>query len=104
MAFRRRRTGPLYRHGKNHLAHSRRLLGQVQRTGLINEFDQVQLLGNPHQCPYVADTTLANGAHACQVRDRRWIRRAQNCLPREGPLASGIPHRLRRNSVMPPAH
>jgi hypothetical protein len=48
MALGRWRTGPLYGHGKHHLPHCRTIRRSPQTTRLIDEPDQVQLLGDPY--------------------------------------------------------
>ena len=48
MAFGRRRTGTLYRHGEDHFAYRRPPRGYPRRTRLIDEPDQIELLGNPY--------------------------------------------------------
>src|SRR5260370_37836645 len=45
MAFRRRGTRPLYGYGEHHLADRRAFGWPSQTTGLIDELDQIQLLG-----------------------------------------------------------
>jgi hypothetical protein len=47
MAFGSWRTSSLYRYGENHLANRRTVSRSSQTAGLINEPDQVQLLGDP---------------------------------------------------------
>ena len=63
MALGARRTGPLYRHGDDHLTDRRAILGSLLTTRPIDESDQVQLLGNPYQSSSITDSLGADGAH-----------------------------------------
>jgi len=99
MALGSRRTSPLYRHGNDHLADCRAILGARLTTGPINESDQVQLLGNPHQSADITDPLGADSANQTQIRDRRRIGRAQNGLSCERTLPDWIPHRLGRDAI-----
>jgi hypothetical protein len=104
MTLRRRRTGPLNRYGENHLAHRRPVGGCTQRTSLINELNQIQLLGDPYQCPPITDPLGAYSAQRPQVGDGRRISGPQHSLACEGSLANGIPHGLGCDSVAPATH
>ena len=104
MAFGRWRTGPLHRYGEQHLADRRAVGRTCETTGLIDELDQVQLLGDPHQRPDVADSSRPNRARRRQVGYRRRIGWTQHRLAREGPLLGGIPQRLRSHPIPPSTH
>jgi hypothetical protein len=47
MALGRRRTSSLYGHGEHHFTNRRTVSRFPQTTGLIDELNQVQLLGDP---------------------------------------------------------
>jgi hypothetical protein len=88
------RTGPLNRHGNNHLTDCRTILGSLLTTCPINESDQIQLLGNPNQSANITDPLGADGANQTQIREGRRIGRPQNGLSGERTLTTGIPDGL----------
>jgi hypothetical protein len=71
---------------------------------LIDELDQVQLLGDPNQRTDVSNPSRPNRSRQCQVGYWRRIGWTQHCLAREGPLLGGIPQRLRSHPITPTAH
>ncbi len=101
MAFGPWRTGSLHRYGEHHLANRRTAARRLQTTGLIDEFDQVQLLSDPHQSAHVANQSGPDGTRQSQISHRGRICRAQHGLSSEGPLLSGIPQRLGSNPITP---
>ena len=101
MAFGAGRTGPLYRHGNDHLTDRRAILRPLLTTRPINESDQIQLLGNPHQSANITGPLGTDGPNQAQIRDGGRVGRAQNSLPRERTLPAGIPHRLGCDAVSP---
>jgi hypothetical protein len=71
---------------------------------MIDELDQVQLLGDPYQSPDVTDSPRPNRARRCQVGYRWRIGWTQHRLAREGALLGGIPQRLRSHPIPPTIH
>jgi hypothetical protein len=104
MAFAPWRTGPLHRYGEHHLAYRRTIGGTGYATRLIDELDQVQLLGDPYQSPDVTDSPRTNRARQCQVGYRRRIGWTQHRLACERPLLGGIPQRLRSHPISRATH
>src|SRR5271154_297433 len=104
MALGAGRTGPLYRHGDNHLTDRRAVLRPLLTTRPVDESDQIQLLGNPYQGSRVTDSLSTHSANQSQIRNGRWICRAQYNLPCERTLPAGIPHRLGCDAVSPATH
>src|SRR5258708_5803173 len=104
MALGPRRTGPLNRHGDDHLTDRRAILGSLLTTRPINEPDQIQLLGNPNQSSNITDPLGADSANPTQIREGGRIRRAQNSLSRKRTLPAWIPHRLGCDAVSPATH
>ena len=104
VALGRRITRSLHRHGQHHLPDRGPVSRSVYATRLVNELDQVQLFGHPHQRPDITDPPRGHGPRQTQIRHRRRIRRPQYRLPGEGPLPNRIPQRLRRDAVPSAAH
>ena len=104
MALGAGRTGPLYRHRDNHLTDRRAILWPLLTTRPINESDQIQLLGNPHQSAHITDSLSADGANQPQIRNGWWIGRTQDSLARERTMPAGIPHRLGCDAVSSATH
>ena len=99
MALGAGRTGPLHRHGDDHLTDRRAVLGSVLPASPINESDSIQLPGNPDQSARITDSLGADGTHQTGIGDGRRIGRTQNGLPGERTLPAGIPHRLGSDTV-----
>ncbi len=91
MALGRRLTRALYRHRQHHLTHRGPVSRSLYATRLVDEFDQVQLLGDPHQGPHVTDPPRTHGPRQPQIDHRRRIGSPQHRLARERPLPNGIP-------------
>ena len=104
MALGAGRTGPLYRHGDNHLTDRRAILRPLLTTRPVDESDQIQLLGNPYQSSRITNSLSTNGANQGQICNGRRICGAQYNLPRERTLPARIPHRLGCDAVSPATH
>ena len=98
------RTGPLNRHGNNHLTDCRTILGSLLTTCPIDESDQIQLFGNPNQSAHITDPLGTDGANQTQIREGRRIGRTQNGLASERTLTARIPHGLGCDAVSPATH
>ena len=104
MGFAGGRTRPLHRYGKHHLSDAGASSRRLQPTCLIDESDQVQLLGDPHQRSDITDPLCPYRSSRSQI-DHWWrIRRAQHGLPREWSLPNRIPHRLGGDPVPTPSY
>ena len=98
------RTGSLHCYGEHHLANCWTAARCLQAAGLINQFDQVQLLSDPHQSAYVANQSGPDRTRQSQIGHRGRICRAQYRLASEGPLLGGIPQRLRSDPISATSH
>ena len=98
------RASSLHRYGKYHLANRRTINRPLQAARLIDELDQVELLGDPHQSPHVTDSLRPDGSCRSQIGYRRRIRRTQYGLSGEWSLTSRVPYRLGRDPVPTPSH
>jgi len=92
-------AGALDCHRDRYLAHRRTVLGANPAACPVDLADQVELLGNPGQCPDVADRARPHRLGRAQIRKTRRLGWPKHDLARDRSATPGVPHRLGRYTV-----
>jgi hypothetical protein len=95
-------AGPLEGHPEHHFPNRRPAPRSWQAARLVDEFDQVELLGEPDQGANITNPLPADDPRRSQVGYRGRVGGAQHGLSGEWPLLTGVPERLGRDPVTSP--
>src|SRR3990170_3787646 len=94
IALRSRLARPLDSYRHRQLAHRWALLGTKIAASTVDVGNQIQLLGDPDQCPDIAELARAHGMRGTQIRDGRRRGRPEHNLACDRAASDGVPHRL----------
>ena len=101
MTLRRGLTGALHGYRQYHFPDRGAAGRSLHPARSVDHPDQVQLLGDPHQRPDVADPLCTHRPRQSQIGHRRRVGRPQHGLARERALPNRIPQRLRGDAIPP---